>query len=269
MRWQQVARKDVGDAIRGRQLHLLVGFFLFVGLVIGYAATGFLGGILVLLLAFLAPLVGLAFTQQSIVGKRSSHELTVLLGLPFSRRDVVVGTLLGRAVLLAAALVSIYVGTTVGAVVSGTAVEIELFVVGLGLSLALGLIFVSIALGISTATRSTTLASLGAFGAYLLFVFQLWGLLPDGVRYLLNGFSLSGDRPTWALVFEQLSPFAAVRNATAGVSAELADSFPVVARAVPEDPPVYMEPWAGVLIAVVWFLVPVGLGYLQFARSDL
>jgi len=269
MRWQQIARKDVGDSVRGRQLHLLVGLFVLVGVGIGYAASGFLGGILVLLLAFLAPLVGLGFTQQSIVGKRSSHELTVLLGLPFSRRDVVVGTLVGRAVLLVAALVSVYLGAAVGALVSGTTVELDLFVVGFGLSLALGLVFVSVALGISTATRSTTLSSLGAFGAYLLFAFQLWSLLPEGVRYLLNGFSLSGERPTWALVFEQLSPFAAVRNATAGVSAELADTFPVVARSVPEDPPVYMEPWVGALVAAVWFLVPVVLGYLRFARSDL
>lgn len=269
MRWQQIARKDVGDAVRGRQLHLLVAVFALLGLGIGYFADGFVGEILVFFLTFLAPLVGLGFSQQSIVGKRSSHELAVLLGLPFSRRDVVVGTVVGRIVLLAASLASIYVATVVGSLVGGGQVNAGTVAVGFVVALGLGAIFVSIALGISTATRSTTLASLGAFGAFLLFVFQLWRLLPDGTLFLLNGFSFPADRPTWAVVFDQLSPFAGVRNAVAGVAPELADVMPVVARSVPDDPPLYMEPAFGVAVAAVWFAAPVTVGYLYFARSDL
>jgi len=269
MRWQQIARKDVGDAVRGRQLHLLVAVFALLGLGIGYFSSGFVGELLVLVLAFLAPLVGLAFSQQSIVGKRSSHELSVLLGLPFSRRDVVVGTFVGRLGLLTAALASIYVAAAAGALVGGSTLNADTFAIGFVVSLVLGAIFVSIALGISTATRSTTLSSLGAFGAFLLFVFQLWRLIPDGILFLINGFSFPTGRPTWALVFDQLSPFAGVRNAVTGVSGGLADVIPVVGRSVPGDPPLYMEPAFGAAVAAVWFVVPVTAGYLYFARSDL
>lgn len=269
MRWLLIARKDVGDSIRGRRLHVLVGIFTLLGAATGYLSDTNVGEGLVLLLAFLAPLVGLGFTQDSIVTKRAGGELTVLLGLPFARREILLGTYLGRTAVLVAALVGIYVGAAVFALLSGTSFSLATMVGGFLLVAVLGTIFVSIALGISAATESTTVASAGAFGAFLVFVFQLWRLIPDGILYLLNGFSLPPDRPTWAAVFDQLSPFAGVRNLTAGFSSDLAAIFPVVAESVPADPPVYMEPWFGALVTIAWLVVPAALGYRSFERSDL
>jgi ABC-2 type transport system permease protein len=269
MRLLQIARKDVGDSIRSRNLHALVVLFALIGGALAYFVDADFAELLMLLLAFLAPLLGLMYAYNSLVGKRDSGELTVLLGLPFSRLEVFVGTFLGRSVVLATVVASGYVMTAVGATVPGKPVDATPFVVGLALMIILGMVFVALAVGFSAATRNTTAASVYAFGMYLLFVFQLWRLLPDGVLYVLNDFAFPENRPEWALVFEQLSPFAAVRNITAGIAPDLAGPFPVVAAAVPSNPPTYMEPWFATVVILVWILLPLLGGYTLFARSDL
>jgi ABC-type transport system involved in multi-copper enzyme maturation permease subunit len=196
------------------------------------------------------PLVTLAFTNESVAGKRASHELTVLLGLPFSRRDIIVG--------------SILLG-----LLTGASLDIGLFVGSFLIVTVLALIFVSIGLGISAGVRSTTAASAGAFGAFLLFVFQVWSLIPDAVLYIINGFDYPDANPVWEQAFNQLSPFASVRNLADAVWPSLADTFPVAASSVPANPPVFMTPWFAAIVILVWLVGPVALGYLKLARRDL
>jgi ABC-2 type transport system permease protein len=130
-------------------------------------------------------------------------------------------------------------------------------------------VFVGIALGVSAAVRSSTAASIGGFVAYLLFTFQLWSILPDAVLYLVNGFESPESRPTWALVFEQLSPYAALRNGATAVSTDLSEAIPLAAASVPRDPPLYMEPWFAGIVVLAWLVFPTLLGYVSFERSDL
>jgi len=269
MRVRQLARKDFDDAVRARHLHLVVLMFGLIGVLIGYIQTGAPALAAFLGLAFLVPIVAIAFTQQAIVGKRETHELSVLLGLPFSRLDVVIGTYLGRASLVVATVASTYLGVAVIAPLRGQTPDPGTVVVGFVLAGVVGLIFVSISLGISAATGSTTVASVGGFLTFFLFAFQLWTLIPDAVRYVVNGFELPSSDPTWALVFEQLSPYAAVRNVAVPVASDLADAFPIVGSAVPDDPPLYMEPPVAALVILVWLVLPVVLGYRSFQRTDL
>jgi len=99
MRWLQIARKDVGDARRGRQLYYLAGLFGLLGLAIGYVIGRNPGTVdpdalafaLLNVFAFLAPIAALTISQADIVRKRTTGELSVLLSLPFSRRSVVGG----------------------------------------------------------------------------------------------------------------------------------------------------------------------------------
>lgn len=267
MRVLHVARKDFGDAVRGRRLHLLVALFGLLGIGVGYFFEANHGLGLLAGLAFLGPLAGLMYTQHTIAGKHEKGEMTVLLGLPFSRRDVVVGTYLGRTAVLVAGIASAYAGMAGAVLVTGAVPDPRTTVAGFGLAVVLSVPFVGIALGLSAATRNTTAASIGSMLAYLLFAFQVWILIPRAVLYVLNGFTLPDETPTWARVFEQLSPFAAVRNAAVGVLSET--DLPLVAATVPEDPPVYMRPWFGTLVVVVWLVVPATLGYLRFQRRDL
>jgi ABC-2 type transport system permease protein len=268
-RWLQLTRKELGDAYRSWRLQLLVGFFALIGAGIGYAVDQNYAAGLLILLVFLAPLVGIAFSQHTIVQKRSSGELSVLLSLPFSRRNIVLGAYLGRTAILLAALSSLALGVIVVGTVTGSPPEPAPFLAALLICATLGTVFVSLAIGISAAVRSGAVASAAVFGAYLLFAFQLWSVLPDAVLYLANGFSAPAENPEWARVFEQLSPFAAVRNLAAPFAPDLAELFPLVGAGVPAEPPVYMRPWFAGVVTLCWLVLPALLGYLRFERTDL
>ena len=264
-----VARKDLMDAVRGRQAHLLVALFGLFGAFLGYTADRSVGPNLPSLLVFLVPLVGVAFTQHAVVGKRESGELAVLLGLPFSRRDVVLGTYLGRVGLVAVAVLSAYASAVIVGLLSGASPDVGAVGSGALVLVTVGTISVSVALAISMVVRSNTTASALAFVGYLGLVLPVWQSIPDAVLYVTNGFESPGQPPEWATVFEQLAPFVGLRNAVTPVAGDLVGELGVVSGDVPPDPPVYMQPWFGAVVLVAWVLVPAVLGYRRFQREDL
>lgn len=269
MRVLQIARKDFMDTVRGRQLYFLGALFGIIGAGAGYVADDGVASILFFTMLFLVPLVGLLFTQHSIAGKRSSHEMVTLLGLPFSRRVVVAGTYLGRVFILLTTLTVLYSAAVLAGITTGTSFDVSPLVGGFIMLTLLGAMFISIALGVSTSTESTTVASVASFLVYLVFVFQLWSQIPTVILYVLNGMEFPQTQPTWAELFVQLSPFAALRNGVAPMFDELAGSILLAGGEVPADPPLFMEQWFGLLVLLAWLVLPVLVGYLRFRRSDL
>jgi ABC-2 type transport system permease protein len=265
----RIARKDIMDAVRGRQAHLLVALFGLLGAVLSVLGDDSVGGDLPALLVFLVPLAGIALAQHAIVGKRESGELTVLLGLPFSRRDVVAGTYLGRVSLVAMAVASAYAVAVIVGVLSGVSPDAGAIGSGSVILLVVGMVFVSVALGISTLLESTTTASAGAFVSYLGLVLPAWQNVPDAVLYAANGFEAPGEMPEWATIFDQFAPFISLRNAATPLAGDLVSGLSPIPGAVPPDPPVYMQPWFGAAVLIGWIVVPVVLGYRRFERSDL
>ncbi|WP_160134357.1 ABC transporter permease subunit [Halococcus salsus] len=276
-----VAKKEFQDAIRSRWLiGLTVVFVVFaggftlalpslLGLLLGptvdTATTGVLltamGGSTTLLI----PLIGLVVGYKSIVGERDSGSLKLLLGLPHTRRDVVIGKLVGRSAVVA---VSTLIGFVVAAVV-GVAVyssfEVGTFLTYTVLAMVLGVVFIAIATGFSAGVRSTTWALLGAGGLYLLFQF-VWGLIPTVVRYVINGFSLPSlaQPPNWQLFFSLLNPQTAFTSAAAAVIPSISG----IATAL-DSPPIYLQNWFGFVVLAAWIVVPIALGYLRFNGTDL
>lgn len=278
MRWLQIARKDFDDARRNRQLYYLVGIFGLIGLGVGYfmgqnaefVSPGDVAFLLLNGFAFFAPIAALTISQSDIVGKRTTGELSVLLSLPFSRLSIVAGSFLGRVALLTAMLaVPFILGPVLGA-----AMGIQL---GLGdllgaylLVWVLGIVFTGIAIGISTMTRSTSIAAGGSFGVFLLFVFQVWALIPWGVRFILNGFSSpTGPQPEWAAAFVQLSPYTALRNAAHPFLSDLLANFPLALGSVAESPPWYQGSAFAGAVVLAWIFIPLALGYYRFRTTDL
>jgi ABC-2 type transport system permease protein len=275
-----VAVKDVRDAVRERELHVLLALFLAVGLGVGYffttsdpeadATAGFVVSTAVLL-SFLVPLAALSVSQASLVGKRIRGELKVMLGLPFSRAELVGGTFLGRTAVVLSALLAAAVPAFVLATLTGARVG----VVGYGLSVladaVLAVAFVSIAVGISASARDTTRSSAAAFGVFLLFVFRVWDLLPSGVVYVLNGFSSPGTTPEWVIAFGQVDPLTAYGNVVAGLIPAARESLALlgVGGAGPGGPAVYETPWFAAAVLAVWIVVPLALGYRRFEGTDL
>ncbi|NHN43530.1 ABC transporter permease subunit [Halorubellus sp. JP-L1] len=277
--WRLVARKDVRDSIRERHLHIGAGLFTIVGLIAGFVyadsydptyvdqpGVQFLG-VLVGVSLFLVPITALMLAQGRIVDKRSRGELVVLLGMPFSRRDVVVGSLAGRAAVTAAVVACLFAFATGVAALMLAPIPLARLVAALVVFAAFGALFVSIGTGISAAVAGTTRAAVGAVGVYLFFVFRLhnivWELLVKGVY--------GADNVPRALmpVVAQLGPFAALRNVVVGIYPPIAGAFGYFGGPPPTDITLFATPSVGVLVLALWATVPLYLGLQRFEGADL
>jgi len=60
-------------------------------------------------MSFFVPMLGLAISYAAIAGERDSGSIKLLLSLPNSRRDVILGKFIGRCAVLTIAILSGYV----------------------------------------------------------------------------------------------------------------------------------------------------------------
>lgn len=276
MSWQDVARKDFQDASRSRTLWALSVIFVLLSGLIVWGFGEILGGgdgadILGLVGALKSPvtlfisIVALLVGHKAIVGERESGSLKVLLSLPHSRLDVILGKLAGRTVVLWLAIaLGFLTGTLVwfATVGSGSLVKLALFGV---LTLVFALSYMSVAVAISAATRTGSRATAIAIGVWLVFQF-LWSLIILALRFVAGGFRLQAvlmqGQPGWAAFLESLNPASAYDTATttlipgAQAAANLGDSL-------------FVTPWWALLILLIWIIGPTAFGYWRFAEADL
>ncbi len=268
-------REDVRDTVRERQLQLLVGSFVLLASLLTYVAgrsASARGGeaelipTLLPLFAMLTPLLALGFFASSLVEKRTTGSLTVVLGLPISRATVVLGTFLGRSIVICAAVVaSMLVAAPLAAFFGVTVDPVRLVVVTLVLAL-LGVTFTALAVAISAVVRTTTRATIAAFGAFVLFFFGFWTQLPNAVLYVRHGFSLPETTPEWVELVAALNPVAAYTHLLTGFDSELSGGWFVTP---PAEPAVYERPAFALAVLLGWIVVSIGIGYHRFRATDL
>jgi ABC-type transport system involved in multi-copper enzyme maturation permease subunit len=83
----------------------------------------------------------------AVTGERTSGSLRVLLSYPFSRRDIVVGNLVGRAVITVAALLVGFAVASVLVVVLYGIPSVGIFAGFVGTGVLLGMVFTGLAVG--------------------------------------------------------------------------------------------------------------------------
>jgi ABC-2 type transport system permease protein len=277
-----VAKKDFRDAIRSRTilaLTLLFAVFALGGVFVGTQLPKLMGGssdqnldIVLGLLSpagLLVPIIGLLVGYKAVVGERESGSLKCLLAFPHTRRDVVFGKVIGRTGVIA---VSIIIGFTVGGIAlyvfSGSFPSVNYIIFTLT-TILLGLVFVSLAVALSSATTSTTRAAWGAFGFFALFQF-LWSILGFILLYIITGsFIPKPPIPDWYLLFSRLNPQSAYQAAATAVLPSTGSVTGALASGSSSNLPFFLEGWFGFVILAVWLVVPLGLGYFRFQRSDL
>jgi len=280
-----VARKDYEDAIRSKTLWVVTGLFVLLTGGVAYFLDA-IGGALApegteltatdfvfvvqLPGQWLIPLVAVLVGYKSVVAERESGTIKLLLSLPHTRRNVLVGKLAGRVAVVATAIV---VAFAVAGVVVATrhALALVPYLLFVAITVAYAAAFAGLAVGFSAAVRSGSRAVAGAFGIYALFGFNpsLWDLLPFGINYVLNGefFFETPRGPEWAQFVSLLSPKSAYNTATAGfVPGESA--FRQAAGGT-GDLPVYLSEWAALVVLALWLVVPMAVGYWRFQRADL
>lgn len=272
MNWRVVAAKDVRDASRSRTLWVLLGVLtlLFVAVAAGLPYVGdpdFVGVLdaLATVAGALVPLLGLLLGYKSIADERSSGSLALTLSFPVSRRDLLVGTFVGRSiVLLVPTVVGLVLAGAVAAAFAGTdgAARYPLFVLTTALY---GAAFVGIAVGLSAATEVDRWITLGAIGGYLVLV-QFWTDLHAAVLLVLHRFDgrVLADLPDWSLLFRLVGPAESYdRLLRAGFELGRAGTY------VGADVPAYVGAWMAVLVLFAWTVLPVAVGFWRFRNDDL
>jgi ABC-2 type transport system permease protein len=275
-----IARKDFRDAI---QSWLLIGvtavfvvfaagatwFHLVISSIVGAGPQATSSASFVRFLSnlcvFFIPLIGLIVGYKSIVGERETGSLQLLLSFPHTRRDVVIGKLIGRTTIVAiSAIIGFLFAVGVIVALSGSFSPVN-YVVFVILSIVLGLVFVSIAVGFSAGTRSSTRALVGAVVIFVLFYPIIWTLIPFILRFVLNEYTpLELDltaQPEWMQFFIQFNPGTAYTHALGAV-------IPNFSKAA-NNTPFYLSEAFGFVVLAFWIIVPLALGYYRFNTTDL
>jgi ABC-2 type transport system permease protein len=269
MRWLAVARKDFGNAARAYLVWAVVA--VLVGLVVLIVAVPGLLTDFSARLAFEAttqaagtvvPIVALVTGYLAVAGERESGTIRILLSLPPSRLDVVVGKFLARtAIVVAGILLAFLLGTVASLLVYGSA-PLSVVAWTAGLTALLGVAFVGVAVGVSAAVASRARAVALAVGFFVVTV-VLWSPLLLAVQFVLELPFQAAQQPDWFLFLQSFPPSAAFGR--------LYDSL--VGSLLPGGPPatgsVLLSDGAMLLLLVLWTLVPLALGYWRFQRSDL
>ncbi|OIB58980.1 ABC transporter permease [Natrialba sp. SSL1] len=212
---------------------------------------------LAVLAVYLVPLVALAFSYDAIVGREESGWLQTLFALPVDRSWLVIGTALGRAVVLASA-------TIIGFGIAGGFLILEYglsgfdaYVTFLLATVGLGLIFLAIGVLISTVVHEKTHA-LGIallIWAWFVLVHDLLGL------GLVAAFGLSDTAVSAMLLANPTGIFRALVLGTLGAASD-AGFATVLAEAGLST---------GLLLGAVllWISLPLALAALAIRRRRL
>lgn len=176
-----IAAKEFRDRIRSRWVLAVAVVFTVFALVIAYFGAAQQGAVgfrsidvtiasLVSLVIYLIPLIALILGFDAIVGERERGSMDLLLSMPITRLELLLGKYLGLALALTAATVSGF--GLVGGILAVQMPAASLFhYVGfMASSILLGLVFLALAILLSTYAGDRTRASGAAIGFWFFFV---------------------------------------------------------------------------------------------------
>lgn len=280
MSWVAIARKDFRDAVRSRSLWFLSGIFLLLAVGTSYAYAEVpeilspgqdpsMSGLVFFLagnIALFVSLTAIVVCYRAIAGERESGSMKLLLGLPHSRRDAVLGKVVGRTGVLALpVLLGMLVGLGVGGALLGDFAPVAVLVLLL-VSLVFVVAYVAVMVGISASTGSTSRASALAVGFFFV-VEILWEVVQLAIVWVVNGFALPSEFPEWLYLVNQIPPSSAYTTALVAVLPDIAESAGQGAGT--DISAFYGTPWVGVVMLVLWLVVPIAVGYWRFRDADL
>ncbi len=262
MSWRVIARRDALDPYRSRSLFVYLTVFVLLfglGTYLQTSSETALAAMHVSTVGVFVPVASVVVGYQAIVKRRENGALRVVLSFPHTRREVVLGTAVGRSVVAAVLITTGFLVATAVYLLRAGVPDLGLLALAWLLALLIGVAMAAFAVGVSASVRTTNRAVVTCFGAFMAFL-GIWGQIPALARYVANGFSMPpGPQPEWALVFTHLNPITAYRTTMATLLPGGAST----------DPAFYATPWFGVLVLLAWIVVPLAIGATRFDRDDL
>lgn len=263
-----IAGKEFRDRLRNRWVVAVTLVFAAFAFTISYFGAATQGSVgvqgteatiqsLVSLVIYLVPLIALILGFDAVVGERERGSLDLLLALPVSRMELLLGKYLGLATTLA-------VATMLGFGAAGVLILTQLpasawfHYVGFMLStLLLGLVFLSVAVAISVMAQDRAQASGMAIFVWFLFVL-VYDLLLLGLL-VMSGGDIAGPAFPYLML---LNP---------------ADVFRILNIFGPDDlrlmfgltslfPPALANPWVLGTVMLGWMSAPLLLAIWRFRR---
>ena len=270
-----IAKKEFLDNWRNKWIIAVAAIFLLLTLVVSYFGTSSSGGsgwkdiedtiaIMMGIVTFLLPIIGLMLGYASIVGERERGSLSLMLSYPVLRHEVIIGKFVGLSTVLSLATA---IGFSISGVIIGLNVEgvhwaeYGIFIVA---SFLLGFVYIALAIMFSSilTKRSTALGA----SVFLWFLFAIiWGIVLIGI--LATQHSLSeisqGDwtGPTWYYLASIFNPNTAFQILVA------LNIAPVAADIAGDLPSFYSTPIT-LLILLLWVVIPLGIAVLVMRKKD-
>ncbi|HET8747567.1 MAG TPA: ABC transporter permease [Ramlibacter sp.] len=261
-----IAQKELRDRLRNRWVLAVALVFTVFALVIAFFGGAQQGAVglrsieftitsLVSLVIYLLPLIALLLGFDAIVGERERGSLDLLLALPVTRLEVLLGKYLGLA---AALTLSTVVGFGLVAVVlarNATRAGLEAYAGFMGSSVLLGLAFLSLAVMLSVLARDRTRASGLAIALWFFFVL-VFDLLLLGLLVASGGESGAAAFPYLLLlnpadVFRVLNIFSL-------------DDVRTLYGLTSIVPAALAKPWLMALVMFGWIAAPLGIATWRF-----
>lgn len=269
MQWTQIltlAAKEFRDRLRNRWVLVVALVFTVFSLVITYfggAQQGQLGlrsieftiASLVSLVIYLIPLIALLLGFDAVVGERERGSLDLLLALPITRLELLLGKYLGLA---AALTLSTLTGFGLVALLLFQQFSWAGLYHYLGFmvsSVLLGLAFLSLAVLMSVLTRERTRASGLAIALWFFFVL-VFDLLLLGALVATGG-AYGGDAFAWLLLLNPADVFRILNIFSLEDVRTLYGLSSIV-------PPALAKPWLMGAVMLAWIVVPLLLARWRF-----
>lgn len=277
MSWQAIAKKDFTDASRSYLLWGLTGVFIFL-VSVAAAGLGYISdnptssdiiGLIHLFFQYIVPLIAITISFGAIVDERNSGSLKILLSLPHSRDDVIVGKMVGRSGAFVLPLIAGMLLPAIGMLVAGVTFEGWKYVGYVLLTAVFGLTYIAISTGLSAAVSSRFRILLGLFGFY--FVFNiLWRIVNTASVFVL--ITVSQQWPDWMPLtvqetqrtFQLLSPtgdFQILKQAMFNDA--------LYASEVPRGIATLETQIMATLMLLAWITLPLAYGLVTFRQADL
>lgn len=268
MSWTTIARRERSLTVNDRAGRYLFGLLIVAVLLAGYVYpigrpgpvttdrfAGFVSGVV----TTIVPLVGIVLSYNAVASRRESGALLLSLSLPYSRRDLVVGTLVGRTSALAASLLVAMAGAALLVVYPFGELVLVPFLAFLVATLAFAAVWTGLGVAISLTVATKQRARVLGFGLFFLFVVA-WDGLAGALEVGLSAAGLiDGGLPGPLRFLVGMEPGHVFQRFTAGV----------VDPGASVGGPWYLNEWIALVLLGLWVVVPLGLATRRFARSDL